>query len=135
MKKLDFAQYERPESTLEDYGTVREQLGENGSLGLIESNYRNPEKRVAFVLELEDGSTRVLACSKRVSDDFRNGKINLTHIAELRILVNEEGMAFISSDSAPVQKFKIADIKKSTTTVSASFLDENAMKALLEAVV
>ena len=133
MKKLESEVYERPESTLEDYGTVREQIGNKGTIGLIERNYSDPSKRLAIVLGYEDGTSRIVTCSKKVSDDFRNGKINLTHITELRILVNEEGVPFISSNAGGVHTFKVSEIKPAKATVSTSFLDDAKVKQLLAA--
>ena len=111
MKQLDFKVYERPETTLEDYGTVLEQVGKNGSIDLITANLKNPEKRVAVVLKKEDGTSMVVSCSKTVSEQFRAGKLALNDLFHLHIFVNADNIPFIGQATGDAITLKASEAK------------------------
>lgn len=111
MKQLDFKVYERPETTLEDYGTVLEQVGKNGSIDLITANLKNPEKRVAVVLKKEDGTSMVVSCSKTVSEQFRAGKLTLNDLYFHHIFVNADNIPFIGQAAGDAITLKASEAK------------------------
>jgi len=135
MKSLKFETYERPATTVEDYGTVREQVGKGGTIGLLEDNFKDEKKRVAVVLKKADGSSIIVACSERTSKALREKRATLPNLLEMSILVGENGIPFISSQGGRIQEFKVDTIAKGEAQPKASFLTKETLDAMLVAAV
>ena len=119
---LTFKKYERTaDSELTDAGTLASLAGAKSKLAFIKSNLRNLQKRVAVVIEKENGESAVIACAKSVSDTVRealkehSAKVVLGALAKMHVLENEEGMMFISPEGGALEFFAIGEIKKETT--------------------
>jgi hypothetical protein len=93
---LQFAVYERTESTLESQGTVLSVVGKDGYLELIPRNLQDVTKRVVVILKKKNGTSATVTCSKQVSDGLRNKTIELAHLINFEILEGESGVPFIS---------------------------------------
>ena len=93
---IQFAKYERTESTLESQGTVLGLVGRDGKLSLIPRNLADVSKRVVVILEKKNGTSAQVTCSQQVSDGLRNKTIDLGHLINFEILEGESGIPFIS---------------------------------------
>ncbi len=131
MKELKFEAYQPKESTLEDYGTVKEQVGKNGTIGLVEDNFNDPNKRVVIILKRADGTSKSVSCSKRTSDALRSRKITLANVLAMSIMVGETGVPFISSQGGRVQEFSVDKINSTKASTKTAFLSEAQVNELL----
>jgi hypothetical protein len=93
---IQFAKYERTESTLESQGTVMDLVGKDGFLELIPKNLRDTSKRVVVILKKKNGQSAMVTCSQQVSDGLRDKTIELGHVINFEILEGESGVPFIS---------------------------------------
>lgn len=93
---IQFAKYERTESTLESQGTVMDLVGKDGFLELIPKNLKDTTKRVVVILKKKNGQSAMVTCSQQVSDGIRNKTIELGHVINFEILEGESGVPFIS---------------------------------------
>jgi hypothetical protein len=93
---IQFAKYERTESTLESQGTVMDLVGKDGFLELIPKNLKDESKRVVVILKKKNGTSATVTCSKQVSDGIRNKTIELGHLVNFEILEGDSGVPFIS---------------------------------------
>lgn len=123
---ITFKAYEGAESTLTDLGTPKSLVGKNGSLGFIKKNFNDPNKRIVLLLKKQDGTSTTVTCSKSVTEGLRNGSLTLNHIADFKILENEEGSCFISmpEGSGGVQLFSVAKLKPMAFESNAEFIPE-----------
>jgi hypothetical protein len=135
MKSLEFKEFKRADSTVENYGTVKEQVGKGGTIGLLEDNFKDHSKRVAIVLKRANGNSVIVSCSERASKALREKKVTLPNLMEMSIIVGENGIPFISSQGGRIQEFKVDDLKPSVAQPSTSFLTQEDVKQLLEAAV
>lgn len=110
---LTFTNYERAESTLTDLGTVADQVGKDGFLGIIPKNFKDTTKRVVLVLTKKNGTSTTVSCSKAVSEGLRDKSITLGNVLGLNLLENEEGVAFISMPAvgAQLQQYAVKTLK------------------------
>ena len=131
MESLAFKTFERAESTLKNYGTVREQVGKGGTIGLLEDNFKDTNKRVAVVLKKANGDSIVVSCSEKTSRALREKRATLPHLMEMSIVAGENGIPFISSQGGRLQEFKVDEIKPASKTPVSSFLTEADLKQLL----
>lgn len=108
--KLEFAKYERSESTLESLGTVLEQVGKDGKLSLIPKNLKSG-KRVVVVLTKKDGKSAMVTCSQQVSDGIRNKTITLGNVLGFEMLYDETTeVPFISLPGGGMIEFAVRDL-------------------------
>jgi hypothetical protein len=119
---LQFAKYERAESTLESLGTVLENVGKDGFLELIPRNVKDVTKRVVVILKKKNGTSTMVTCSQQVSDGIRNKTIELGHVLNFEILEGEAGVPFISMPggliSVAVKSITVKDYAVDTTSIS-----------------
>jgi hypothetical protein len=121
---LQFKAYERGES-LETIGTVAAVVGKGGSLRFVPGTFTSG-KRVAVILSRKDGTSTVIACSKRVSAGLHSAKETgteskemLAALVKLEVSEDAEGRNFII---APVgtggteEAFVVEALTKVTTT-------------------
>ena len=94
--KLEFANYERSETTLESMGTVLDNVGKDGSIALIPKNLKDVTKRVVIILKNKAGKSVQITCSKQVSDGLRNKSIELGHVLNFEVLYGESEVPYIS---------------------------------------
>jgi len=73
---LEFKLYERTERT--ELGTVAELTGVGGKIGLLPTNFNNPEKRVVIIMKKADGTSAQVVCSSNVSNGLRAKEITLS---------------------------------------------------------
>jgi hypothetical protein len=109
--ELVFENYQAAESTLTSLGTVSKQIGENGSLALIPSNFKDASKRVAIILKKDDNTSTMVTCSQKVSDGLRDKSITLGHILNFEVLYGEAGVPFISLPGGGLIEFAAKDLK------------------------
>ena len=81
---LTFQEYNRTD--LVNLGTVATNAGKDGSITLIDKNFKNPNKKVALVIKLADGRSTVVACSTAVSAGLREQSISLSQVQGFPIL-------------------------------------------------
>src|SRR6478752_3936333 len=93
---LEFKEFVRSSSTLEDLGTVKANAGKKGSIAFIPGNLADTTKRVALVITNAAGQSAVVACSSKVSKALRAKELNIKQLAGLSILKNEDGQMFVS---------------------------------------
>lgn len=93
---LEFKKYEGSETTLESLGTVANIVGKDGKLGLIPSNFKNPNKRVSIILTKKDGTSTMVSCSAAVSAGLRDKSITLGNVLTFEVLYGEAEVPFIS---------------------------------------
>ena len=93
---IQFAKYERTESTLESQGVVKDIVGIDGTIALIPKNLQDATKRVVVILKKKNGQSAMVTCSKPVSDGIRNKTIELGHLINFEILEGESGVPYIS---------------------------------------
>lgn len=122
---LSFQKYQGGTSSLASLGTVKANAGKGGKIAFIRNNYNNPDKRVAVVVTNADNESAVVACSQQVSDALRNKQLTIQQLADLEIVMNEEGIHFIAMPATgAIQEFKVDELKSEPTPVSATFLPE-----------
>lgn len=93
---IQFAKYERTESTLVSQGTVLELVGKDGNISFIPKNLKDLTKRVVVILERKNGTSVQITCSQPVSDGIRNKTIELGHLLNLEVLEGDSGVPYIS---------------------------------------
>lgn len=128
---IEFAKYERAESTLSSEGTVASLVGKDGTIGLIPKNIKDKSKRVVLVLTKKDGTSAQVTCSQQVSDGVRNKSITLGQVLNFEVLTGESGVPFISIPGALVT-FAVKDIKVENFAPTSKITAED-LTALLEA--
>ena len=109
--ELVFEQYQAVESTLTSLGTVAKAIGQNGSINLIPSNYKNDSVRVKVILKKEDGTSLGVTCSQKVSDGLRDKSITMGHLLNFEVLYGESGIPFISLPGGGLVEFAVKDLK------------------------
>lgn len=121
---LEFKVYERAQTaTGNSLGTIESIIGENGSIGIVPSNFSNSEKRVIIVLEKENGTSTQITCSQAVSDGLRAKEISLGQLKsfEVKEQIAQSGEVYnqITMPSAvqPMVKYNLKDIKAETFKV------------------
>lgn len=117
--ELVFENYQAAESTLTSMGTVAKQVGPNGFINLIPSNFNDASKRVLIVLKKEDGTSTAVTCSQKVSDGLRDKSITLNHVLNFEILYGEAGIPFISLPGGGLVEFAVKDLKAADYKVTA----------------
>ena len=63
---LQFKEYQRTD--LKTVGTCASNAGKDGSISLIESNFKNPNVRVKLIIKRADGKSCLVNCSTKVSN-------------------------------------------------------------------
>jgi hypothetical protein len=122
--ELVFENYQAAESTLTSLGKVSKAIGENGSIAFIPSNLEDATKRLVVVLKREDGTSKMVTCSQKVSDGVRNNSIKADHILNFEVLYGEAGIPFISLPGGGLIEFAAKDLKAVDYKVQAvSFAD------------
>lgn len=121
---LEFAKYERQESTLTSNGTVLDAVGKDGVLQLIPKNFKDTTKRVVLILKKKNGTSKMVSCSKSVSDGLRNKTIELEHVLGFEILENEDGVNFISMPGGELVSVAVKDLKVKDYVATAVSYDE-----------
>lgn len=118
--KLEFANYERTENTLESLGTVLSQIGKEGTISLIPKNFKSKDKRVVLVLAKKDGKSVMVTCSKQVSDGLRDKTVTLGNILNFEMLYDEATeVPYISLPGGGLVTHKVADLTASEWDSSA----------------
>jgi hypothetical protein len=122
--ELVFENYQAVESTLTSLGTVAKAIGQNGSINLIPSNFKNDSVRVKLILKKEDGTSTGVTCSQKVSDGLRDKSIKVDHLLNFEVLYGESGIPFISLPGGGLIEFAVKDLKATDYKVEAvSFAD------------
>jgi len=75
---LEFKLYERTERT--ELGTVAELTGVGGKIGLLPSNFNNPNKRVVIIMTKADKTSEQVVCSSNVSKGLRAKEITISQV-------------------------------------------------------
>lgn len=109
--ELVFENYQAVESTLSSLGTVAKAIGQNGSINLIPSNYKNDSVRVKLILKKEDGTSTGVTCSQKVSDGLRDKSITMGHLLNFEVLYGESGIPFISLPGGGLVEFAVKDLR------------------------
>lgn len=118
--KLEFAKYERKESTLESLGSVLDQIGKQGKLSLIPKNFKDNSKRVVLVLENKNGESVMVTCSKQVSDGLRDKSISLGNVLNFELLYNEDTeVPYISLPGGGLISVAVKDLTATEYTPAA----------------
>ena len=108
---LEFAVYERQESTLQTLGTVLETVGNDGTISLIPKNFKDESKRVVVILKKKNGESASVTCSQQVSDGLRNKSIQLGQVLNFELLEGESGIPFISLPGGGLMDFAVKSLK------------------------
>lgn len=74
-------------------GTIKELIGEGGSINFLDSNLMNPSKRLIVILKKADGTQSQITCSKEVSEGVRAKTITIGNLLgfEVAEYTSEEG--------------------------------------------
>ena len=131
---IEFKKYEGI-ATLENLGTLADQIGAKGTVKFSKPNFLNAEKRVVVIAENGDGNSAVITCSEPLSKQLRKAKAEgtdknelLAYVVGLDILENEAGVPYITLPGGEkVDGITIAELKKvKVTTKVTSNLEELA---------
>jgi hypothetical protein len=109
--ELVFENYQAVESTLTSLGTVGKAIGLNGKIAFVPSNLEDASKRLVVVLKKEDGTSKMVTCSQKVSDGVRSGSIKADHLLNFEVLYGESGIPFISLPGGGLIEFAVKDLK------------------------
>lgn len=107
---LEFAVFERQESTLQSLGTVLETVGNDGTICTFDRNLLDLSKRVIIVLKKKDGTSAQVTCSQQVSDGIRAKTITLGQVLNFEILEGESGIPFICAPGGGLMNFAVQDL-------------------------
>jgi hypothetical protein len=121
---IQFAKYERTESTLESQGTVMDLVGKDGFLELIPKNLRDTNKRVVVILKKKNGQSAMVTCSQQVSDGIRNKTIELGHVLNFEILEGESGVPFISMPGGALISISVKSLTVKDYVATAVSLED-----------
>ena len=121
---IQFAKYERTESTLESQGTVMDLVGKDGFLELIPKNLRDTSKRVVVILKKKNGQSAMVTCSQQVSDGIRNKTIELGHVLNFEILEGESGVPFISMPGGALISISVKSLTVKDYVATAVSLED-----------
>ena len=121
---IQFAKYERTESTLESQGTVMDLVGKDGFLELIPKNLRDTNKRVVVILKKKNGHSAMVTCSQQVSDGIRNKTIELGHVLNFEILEGESGVPFISMPGGALISISVKSLTVKDYVATAVSLED-----------
>ena len=121
---IQFAKYERTESTLESQGTVLDLVGKDGTLELIPKNLRDTSKRVVIILKKKNGHSAMVTCSQQVSDGIRNKTIELGHVLNFEILEGESGVPYISMPGGALISISVKSLTVKDYVATAISLED-----------
>lgn len=105
---LDFKKHQG--STLASEGTVASLVGEKGKISLIPKNYKDSSKRVAVILQKEDGTSAMVSCSKAVSEGLRDKSIKIEQLIGFNVVLSTEGVPFIAVPSSALVTIEVASL-------------------------
>jgi hypothetical protein len=83
---FNFKKYERKELT--QIGTLRSNFGDDAIIKHVPKNWRSDDN-IYFVIELADGSSTTMSCSKAVSELLRSQEITIGQAGNLPIILRE----------------------------------------------
>ena len=77
-------------------GTIKELIGEGGSINFLDSNLMNGNKRLIVILKKADGTQSQITCSKEVSEGVRSKTLTIGNLLgfEVAEYTSEEGETY-----------------------------------------
>ena len=96
---LQFKEYQRTD--LKTVGTCASNAGKDGSISLIESNFKNPNVRVKLIIKRADGKSCLVNCSTKVSNGLRDQSLTLSQVQAYPIV--ETIMEQVDEDTAEIK--------------------------------
>jgi hypothetical protein len=120
---IEFKKYEL-ENSVEELGTVADQIGTKGKITFVKKNFLDESKRVVILAYNEAGESAIVACSEQLSKALRRAKNEgaskdslLASVLDQPVYANEVGtfIGMVSGD-APQAK-SVAELRKQKGTV------------------
>jgi hypothetical protein len=125
---LQFAVYERKESTIVSYGKVIDLVGKDGKIDLLKKNLLDASKRVVVILKRADGTSRLVPCSEPVSKGLRDKSLEIGHLLNFEIIdvktKNGEIAQMISMPAQGMISLNVKDITAKEFKVEAVALED-----------
>jgi len=94
-----------------NHGKVATFVGAKGAVGYTDENFAKADVRLQLHLRNENGETRKVNCSPRLSADIRAKKIGMGEVLSLDWSEDQNGIATIHYNSAEVKFIDMAVIK------------------------